>query len=79
MLWGKGGCGVGVGVRVRYGNELRGCMEVGWRGGEGVHSYRWQHMCGLLPATRVSHDLSALLITAQEQEQGGCSLLRGYN
>jgi hypothetical protein len=32
----------------------------------------------LLPATRVSHDLSALLITAQEQEQGGCSLLRGY-
>ena len=73
-LWGGGG-----GVRVRYGNELRGCMEVGWRGGEGVHSYRWQHMCGLLPATRVSHDLSALLITAQEQEQGGCSLLRGYN
>jgi hypothetical protein len=33
----------------------------------------------LLPATRVSHVLSALLITAQEQEQGGCSLLRGYN
>jgi hypothetical protein len=48
-------------------------------GGGGVHSYRWQHMCDLLPATRVSHDLSALLITAQEQEQGGCSLLRGYN
>ncbi len=54
------------------------CMLAGG-GGEGVHSYRWQHMCDLLPATRVSHDLSALLVNAQEQEQGGCSLLRGYN